>query len=91
MALAKAAVEPRVPRNVSRSSLVREFTVRPPIGVGLSLASGVLLLAACGTSYYGYGSQSYYRSPYERCYGPYQPSYCFPTFSGAVVIAGTPR
>ena len=42
-----------------------------------ALVSAAFLLAAC-TPYYGYGSQSFYRSAYERCYGPYQPSYCFP-------------
>ena len=65
--------------------------MRPSIGAGLVLASAALLLAGCGTPSYDYGSQSYYRSPYERCYGPYQPSYCFPTFSGTVVIASPSR
>ena len=57
--------------------------------LGLVLTSAALLLTACGTPYYYgydrygyYDRQSYYSSPYERCYGPYQPSYCFPTFSG---------
>lgn len=71
-------------------------TSRGAGAIGLALASATLL-TACGTPYYYgydrygyYDRPSYYSSPYERCYGPSQPSYCFPTFSGTVVIAGTP-
>ena len=62
---------------------------------GLALTSAALLLSACAPYYYGYDRYGYYydRPDYyssSACYGPYQPSYCFPTFSGTVVIAGTP-
>jgi hypothetical protein len=68
--------------------------MRTQIVTGFALASAALL-SACAPGYDGYAY--YYPSPYYYgsgyyygCYGPYQPSYCFPAYSGTVVIAGTP-
>ena len=62
---------------------------------GLALASAAFLLSACGTPDYRYSYYErpyYYSSAYDDCYGRYyRAPYCiYPSFSGTVVIEGTP-
>jgi hypothetical protein len=83
----------------TRKRWKQEVTMKRSITAGgLALASAAFVLGACGSPYgrsYSYYDRPYYSSSayvaYNECYGRYRPAYCaYPTYTGTVVIAGSP-